>query len=163
MIPPEPISASSGWANTTMADSGTSATISSLRSVWSGMARSYPVRAPQGSRSVGVVQGGQRGRQGRQHLPEALPDARDVALGLLGDATAGDQGDELLAARRHQQGRVDLELDRVDAQRVGPAEGGHDVAAGVAAHVVVHLEAVAGEDRGAHLGETGRTGGPVAS
>src|SRR5688572_15971150 len=33
MTPPEPISASSGWANTTMARSGTSVTISSFRSV----------------------------------------------------------------------------------------------------------------------------------
>ncbi len=87
---------------------------------------------------------------------------RDVRLRLLRNAAARDQGDELLAARRHQQGRVDLELERVDAPRPGLAEGGHDVAAGVAGDVLVDLEAVAREDAG-HRGHDLRGAGGVVA
>src|SRR5947209_10196605 len=47
MTPPEPISASSGWAKTTMARLGTSVTTSSFRAASSmGMTRFYRVRQP---------------------------------------------------------------------------------------------------------------------
>jgi hypothetical protein len=49
---------------------------------------------------------------------------------------------------RHRQRRVDLQLERVDAPRLGLTIRDHDVAARIATDVLVHLEAVAGEDRG---------------
>ena len=80
---------------------------------------------------------------------------------LVRNAAARDVGDELLAAGRHQERRVDLELERVDAPGLGLAVRRHDVAAGVAADVLVHLEAVAGEDRRHRLGQRQRARGVV--
>ena len=45
---------------------------------------------------------------------------------------------------------------------LGLAERGHDIAAGIAGDVIVHLEAVAGEDRAHRGGELRRAGGLVA-
>src|SRR4030095_2866586 len=109
MTPPDPISASSGCAKTTMADSGTAVTISSLRSTWSGMrVVSLLVVATL------VVKGGQHRGQRGQNLPETLAPAGDVRLGLLRDPAARDVRDELVPAGGHEQGRVDLELQGMD-------------------------------------------------
>src|SRR5712692_6770288 len=94
------------------------------------------------------VHGREDQRQGRQHLPEALAKTGDVLFRLLGDFPAFHLGDEVLAGSRRQQRRVDLQLERVDAPALGLTIRRHDVAAGVATDVLVHLEAVANEDRG---------------
>src|SRR3989442_4529928 len=87
-------------------------------------------------------------RQGPERLAEAPANPRDVRFRLLGDLAPSHLSDEFFAGGRHQQRRVDLELDGVDAPRVRPTTRGHDVATSVAADVLVHLEAVAGEDGG---------------
>src|SRR5439155_1442937 len=87
-------------------------------------------------------------RQGRQHLAEAVAQPGDVPVRLLGDLAASHLGDELVGGARHQQRRVDLDLERVNTPRLRPAVRGHDVPPRVAADVLVHLEAVATEDRG---------------
>src|SRR4030095_13940607 len=110
MTPPDPISASSGCAKTTMADSGTAVTISSLRSTWSGM-RVVSLLVV----TTLVVKGGKHRGQRGQDLLEALAHAGDVRLGLLRDPAARDVRDELVAARGHAQWCVDLELQGVDA------------------------------------------------
>src|SRR5712692_4027952 len=111
--------------------------------------RYSPRRSPRrlGS-SLRLVHGCEDRRQGRQHLAEAPANPGDVRFRLLGDFPSSHLGDELLARGRHQQGRVDLQLERVDAPGPGLTIRGHDVAPGVAADVLVRLEAVTGEDRG---------------
>src|ERR1700730_9558593 len=130
MTPPEPISASSGWANTTMADSGTSVTISSLGAVWSGMSSILPGSGLGPKWRLRVVDGRENRGQRGEDLLETPAHPRDGLLRLLRNAPAGDVADDLLPAGRHQERRVDLELERVDAPGGGPTEGGHDVAAG---------------------------------
>src|SRR6266849_1610542 len=80
------------------------------------------------------VHGREDQRQGRQHPPEALAKTGDVLF-------------RLLAGGRRQQRRIDLQLERVDAPALGLTIRRHDVAAGVATDVLLHLEAMAGEDR----------------
>src|SRR5437879_10162940 len=94
-------------------------------------------------RSALVADSGKDGGQRRQHFLQAPPNAGDVLVGLLRDLAARHLSDELVTGGRHQQRRVDLELQRVDAPGPGLAERGHDVAPRVAADVLVHLEAVA--------------------
>src|SRR5262245_33292644 len=64
-----------------------------------------------------VARGQHRGQRG-QRLAQALAEPGDVRLRLLGHAAARDVGDELLAAGRHQEPRVHLDLERVDAPGV---------------------------------------------
>src|SRR5262245_26182088 len=74
--------------------------------------------------------GRQHRGQRHQRLAEARANAGDVLLGFLRDFSARDAGDELFAGGRHEERRVDLQLERVDAARPRLTEGGHDVAAG---------------------------------
>src|SRR5438552_9944525 len=105
-----------------------------------------------------VADSSEDGGQRRQHFLQAPPNAGDVLVGLLRDLAARHLSDELVTGGRHQQRRVDLELERVDASGPGLAERGHDVAPRVAADVLVHLEAVAREDLGDRLHELASAG-----
>src|SRR6185503_7436853 len=110
-------------------------------------------------RAMGLVERGQRGGEIAQDLPQTAPHAGDVLVRFLRNAAARDMGDELVAAGGHQEGGIDLDLERVDAPGPRLAERRHDVPARIARHVLVHLEAVAGEDcahRGSELGRAGR-------
>src|SRR5439155_1570452 len=88
---------------------------------------------PDRYRSALVADSGEDGGQRRQHFLQAPPNAGDVLVGLLRDLAARHLSDELVTGGRHQQRRVDLELERVDAPGLGLAERGH-VAHGVGAH-----------------------------
>src|SRR5947208_12900618 len=81
---------------------------------------------------MSIVHGREDRRQGRQHLPEALAKTGDALFRPLGNLPAFHLSDELLAGGRHQQRRVDLQLERVDAPGPGGGIRGHDVDANVA-------------------------------
>src|SRR5512145_2100867 len=70
------------------------------------------------------VKGFDRGRQRGHDVLQAAADAADIVLRLVGDAAARDVRDELVPAGRHQEGRVDLELEGVNARGAGAAERG---------------------------------------
>src|SRR4029453_9051931 len=109
-------------------------------------------------RAMGPMKRCQHAGKRGQDLAEAALQGADVLVRLLGDAAARDMSDELVATRGHEERGIDLELEGMDAAGPGPAERGHDIAAGIARDVLVHRETVSREDVADHRGERRRAG-----